>query len=416
MKWKTKALAEITHVVTKGTTPTTMGRQFTDSGINFIKAEALNGDSSLESHSFAFIDAETHEALLRSKLEPDDVLVTIAGAQVGRCGFVKPEHTPANTNQAVGIIRVDKEKANPRFVYFFFKQPATFALCQSLGAAQAAQPNVTLTALRGFQIPYPSVSEQNRIADILAAYDELMENNRRRMWLLENAARFLYREWFVCLRFPGQEHSPITTDGLPQGWEKKRLDEVAKVNRASLPGSHDGVIEYVDISAVVPGQISETSVLEFRDAPSRARRIVKHGDIIWSCVRPNRRSHAVIWSPPENLIVSTGFAVITPTAVPTSFLYFATTTDAFVGYLENHAKGAAYPAVVAGDFERASVVVPSKQLLTSFNEIVEPMLSQLHNLRLQNDKLRAARDLLLPRLMSGELKSERELPTLIHAF
>jgi hypothetical protein len=72
----------------------------------------------------------------------------------------------------------------------------------------------------------------------------------------------------------------------------------------------------------------------------------------------------VIWSPPENLIVSTGFSVITPAAAPTSFLYYATTTDAFVGYLENHAKGAAYPAVVAGDFERASVVVPTKRLLT----------------------------------------------------
>lgn len=168
MKWKRKALAEITHVVTKGTTPTTMGRQFTSSGINFIKAEALNGDSSLDSESFAFIDEETHEALLRSKLEADDVLVTIAGASVGRCGFLKHEHAPANTNQAVGIVRVDKQKANPRFVYFFFKQPETFALCQSLGAAQAAQPNVTLTALRSFQIPYPTIPEQNRIAGILS--------------------------------------------------------------------------------------------------------------------------------------------------------------------------------------------------------------------------------------------------------
>jgi type I restriction enzyme S subunit len=131
--------------------------------------------------------------------------------------------------------------------------------------------------------------------------------------------------------------------------------------------------------------------------------VVKHGDIIWSCVRPNRRSHAVIWNPPENLIVSTGFAVITPVAAMTSFIYYATTTDAFVGYLENHARGAAYPAVVAADFERALILVPSKQLLKSFDEIVEPMLSQIHNLHLQNQKLRAARDLLLPRLMSGDI-------------
>jgi len=111
----------------------------------------------------------------------------------------------------------------------------------------------------------------------------------------------------------------------------------------------------------------------------------------------------VIWQPPSNLIVSTGFAVITPTELPTSYLYQATTTDAFVGYLENHARGAAYPAVVAGDFERAEIFVPSRILVASFDELAQPLLAQIHNLRQQNQKLRAARDLLLPRLMSGEI-------------
>jgi hypothetical protein len=177
----------------------------------------------------------------------------------------------------------------------------------------------------------------------------------------------------------------------------------AEVNRESLGSSFDGEIEYVDISSVTPGQINETAVYDFHDAPSRARRVVRHGDIIWSCVRPNRRSHAVIWQPSSNLIVSTGFAVLTPRTVPTAFLYFATTTDAFVGYLENHARGAAYPAVVSGDFERAKLLIPSRALLMSLTDFVEPTLSQIHYLRVQNQKLRAARDLLLPRLMNGEI-------------
>lgn len=120
-------------------------------------------------------------------------------------------------------------------------------------------------------------------------------------------------------------------------------------------------------------------------------------------MRPNRRSYAVIWQPPTNLVASTGFAVLSPRSAPTAFLYFATTTDAFVGYLENHARGAAYPAVVAGDFQRAELRVPSRSLLASFDEFVEPTLTQVHNVRIQNQKLRAARDLLLPRLMSGEI-------------
>jgi len=175
------------------------------------------------------------------------------------------------------------------------------------------------------------------------------------------------------------------------------------VNRETLDSSFDGEIEYVDIAAVTPGRINETTTYDFRDAPSRARRVVRHGDIIWSCVRPNRRSHAVIWQPASNLIASTGFAVITPKTVPTPFLYQAIITDAFVGYLENHARGAAYPAVVAGDFERAETLVPKRVLVEAFNQQAEPLLAQIHNLNLQNQKLRAARDLLLPRMMSGEI-------------
>ena len=265
-----------------------------------------------------------------------------------------------------------------------------------------AQPKLSQQNLKQIKISLPDYATQREIADVLSAYDELMENNRRRMELLEESARLLYREWFVRLRFPGHEHARLT-HGIPQGWEKKRLDAIAEVNRATLPSSFDGEIEYVDIASVVPGQITETTTFAFQDAPSRARRIVQHGDIIWSCVRPNRRSHAVIWKPSDNLIVSTGFAVITPSGAPSTFIYFATTTDAFVGYLENHARGAAYPAVVAADFERAEILVPPKRLLQLFDEFSEPTFSQIQNLRQQNQKLRAARDLLLPRLMSGEM-------------
>jgi type I restriction enzyme S subunit len=256
--------------------------------------------------------------------------------------------------------------------------------------------------LANFPILLPKPSIQRRAIEVISAYDDLIENNRRRMELLEEAARQLYREWFVRLRFPGREHTRII-NGVPEGWEKKKLADVAELNRESLGNSFDGQIEYVDIAAVTPGQINETTVYEFNDAPSRARRVVRHGDIIWSCVRPNRRSHAVIWQPASNLIVSTGFAVITPTALPTSFLYQAITTDSFAGYLENHARGAAYPAVVAGDFERAEILVPATSLVGAFNDFAEPLLGQRHNLRVQNQKLRAARDLLLPRLMSGEI-------------
>lgn len=118
MKWQELPVEKVALLITKGTTPTTLGEAFTDQGVNFIKAEALNGDSNLDSKGFAFIDEKTHELLKRSILQNEDVLITIAGAKTGMCGFVREEHLPANTNQAVGIVRIDKEKAVPRFIYY----------------------------------------------------------------------------------------------------------------------------------------------------------------------------------------------------------------------------------------------------------------------------------------------------------
>jgi type I restriction enzyme S subunit len=340
-----------------------------------------------------------HNELDRYGLKYGDI-VMCEGGEPGRCAIWKEPVPGMMIQKALHRIRA-RECLDHRFLFYSFLHKGRMGCFTSLftGATIKHLPRQHLAKV---EIEFPTLEIQNRISDILSAYDDLIENNRRRMALLEESARLLYREWFVRLRFPGYEHTRIV-DGVPEGWERRKLDDVASINQANINSSYDGDIEYIDISSVTPGSINETTSFNIREAPSRARRIVRHGDIIWSCVRPNRRSHAVIWQPSESFIASTGFAVITPDSLPTSFLYQAVTTDLFVGYLENHAKGAAYPAVVAGDFERAEILCPSPSLVTAFDNIVEPLLSQFHNLHLQNQKLRAARDLLLPRLMSGEI-------------
>lgn len=350
-----------------------------------------------ESVPYCEVDDSDRE---RFALEVGDIVVARTGATVGYAKLIR-ESVDAVFASYLVRFRVDPEKAHPGFVGRLIESHIYKSFVQAR-VGGAAQPNASAPVLGGFEFSLPTRRTQTRIANILSAYDDLIENNLRRMKLLEEAARQIYREWFARLRFPGREHTHINS-GVPEGWELMRLSEVAEVNRKSLPGNHDGEIEYVDISSVTLGSINETRRYDFREAPSRARRVVQHGDIIWSCVRPNRRSYAVIWQPAPNVIASTGFAVITPMSVPTAFLLQATTTDAFVGYLENHARGAAYPAVLAGDFERAEILIPRAALVEAFNELAEPLLSQAHNLRLQNARLRAARDLLLPRLLSGEI-------------
>jgi type I restriction enzyme S subunit len=325
--------------------------------------------------------------------ETGDLIFCVRGSTTGRMNWADRKYS---LGRGVCAIRGASEHDTSYIKYCLDHR--LDALLQFAGGTTF--PNLTQDAIKDFEIPFPQ--SRIRIAETLSAYDDLIENNRRRMALLEESARLLYQEWFVRLRFPGHEHVRIK-NGIPEGWTRESLREIAKVNRANMGRSFDGKIDYIDIASVTPGQINETTHYDFKEAPSRARRIVQHGDVIWSCVRPNRKSHAVIWRPSPYLIASTGFAVITPIRVPTSYLLQATTTTDFVGYLENHAKGAAYPAVVADDFERALILVPSTAILDVFNDFAEPLFEHCYFLKQQNLKLRTARDLLLPRLMSGEV-------------
>ncbi|MBK7001883.1 MAG: restriction endonuclease subunit S [Rhodoferax sp.] len=367
--------------------------------ICILKTGKLDSNAAVAGGQFPFFTC-AQETFRIDKAAFDTEAVLLGGNNAAGIYPLKYFNGEFNAYQRTYVIEaLDKSVLSIRFLYYSLQQSLAHFQSMSIGAATQY---LTKSLLNNFNVLLPSISIQNSIVDILSTYDDLIENNRRRMALLEESARLLYREWFVRLRFPGYEHTPIV-DGVPQGWERKTLGEVTDINQRNVANAFDGEIEYIDIASVTRNSVNETTTYEFRDAPGRARRIVRHGDIIWSCVRPNRRSHAVIWQPAENLVASTGFVVISPKSLPTSFLYQAVTTDLFVGYLENHAKGAAYPAVVSGDFERATILVPTPALITAFDDFAESLLWQTQNLRLQNHKLRAARDLLLPRLMSGEL-------------
>ena len=378
--------------------------QFTSDGMKVINVSNILPDGSIElSNTDKHISLNEFETrYTHFAVDENDIVLASSGNSYGKVGRIRSDHLPLMMNTSViRFHSADRSILNDDYLYAFLRSPDFHSQVNAF-VIGGAQPNFGPSHLKQMTIPVPPLAVQERIANAVSAYDDLIENNRRRMALLEESARLLYQEWFVHLRFPGHEHVRVNK-GRPEGWTRESLREIAKVNRASMGRSFDGKIDYIDIASVTPGQINETTHYDFKEAPSRARRILQHGDIIWSCVRPNRKSHAVIWRPSPYLIASTGFAVITPMSVPTSYLLQATTTTDFVGYLENHAKGAAYPAVVADDFERALILVPSKAILDVFNDFAEPLFEQCYFLRQQNLKLRTARDLLLPRLMSVEV-------------
>lgn len=401
-----KKLRDITSKIGSGATPRGGKESYKDSGITLIRSLNVY-DFKFEKDGLAYIDDQQANELSNVEVLPDDILLNITGASVARCCIVPRQLLPARVNQHVAIVRVNKALAEPRYVLYTINSPAYKQHLLGLAQGGATREALTKDTIGDFQVDLPSLDTQKKVSATLSAYDDLIENNTRRIQILEEMARMIYREWFVNFRFPGHEQAKFVESALgriPEGWNVKALGELISVNALSLsPKTPPEQIKYIDIASVSPGKIEKVEELNFLEAPGRARRIVNHGDIIWSCVRPNRKSYALILNPPENLIVSTGFAVLTPASVPYTYLYLAVTTDGFVGYLTNHATGAAYPAVNTEDFKKAEILLPDERILDLFHEKIFPLLVYQQNLLKKNEVLRQTRDLLLPKLISGQV-------------
>lgn len=341
------------------------------------------------------------QAHRRIQLPNKTVCVVCIGATIGK---VCMTDGVSLSNQQINSVIPTKAEFDPDFVYYL---STTLKDALVAFAGGAATPIINKSAFSSIKLLVPDFHVQRKIAAILSAYDELIENNQRRIALLEKLAEEIYREWFVRLRFPGHEKVKLVK-GIPLGWRVAELKELAAVNPSSISQrDKPETILYVDISSVSTNRVEEVTEYSFNDAPGRARRRVNHGDVIWSSVRPANRAYCLVYEPPENLIVSTGFAVIRPNAsTPFSFLSFAVTSNPFVDQMTTVAKGAAYPATSFDDFGKAKLLIPSDDLLKGFHEKAEPLFHQKHLLQKQSERLKQTRDLLLPRLISGKLSVE----------
>lgn len=375
------------------------GPEDPETGVIFIRGGDISNGSINESN-LRTITQEVSRPYARTILRGGEVIMSLVG-NPGEVAVVPDRLAGANLARQAGLIALRPEIYAPYIKYYLMAPQGRGELFQRTQGA--VQQVINLSDLKRVKVRLPSRHVQERIADILSAYDDLIESNRRRIALLEEAARLLYREWFVHFRFPGHEHIPLS-DGLPEGWERRKLGEVAETNRESYRAKElPDEIDYIDISSVAQGRVVSKTRMPVSEAPGRARRKVRDGDVIWSNVRPNLRAYALILDPDDLDVVSTGFTVLSASSVPFTWLYMFVTMDGFVGHLINHATGAGYPAVRPDDFERAELVLPPKPLLDNFHEATEPNFRLIRILDQQNRKLAEARDLLLPRLMNREI-------------
>jgi len=382
-EWKTIKLRQLTNLITKGTTPTSLGYEFTSSGINFIKIEAITEEGNIDISKVAAISEECHEALKRSQLEINDILFSIAGA-LGVVSIVNGDILPANTNQALAIIRLDN-KESLGFISNFLKTQNIQSAIMKIKAG-AAQPNISLGQLGDFDIFLPQLPEQQKIADCLTSLDDLIAAQSQKVAALQTYKKGLMQNLFPAegesvprLRFPEFESAGE--------WEEKKLEDVCEINpsNGNLPES----FVYIDLESVVAGQLISKKKIYRDDAPSRAQRLLKNGDVIYQTVRPYQKNNFYCDFNDENTYVaSTGYAQLRAFGV-SRFLYQLVHTETFVTKVIARCAGGNYPAISSSELAEITVTNPPDpkeqqriaELLTALDEQISAQGEALAGLK-----------------------------------
>lgn len=394
----TAGLIEICALVTDGTHDSP---KIQTSGVPFIKGKHISSGR-IDFETCDFITEEDHiKCIKRVKPQVGDVLFANIGS-VGDVARVTDEREFSIKN--IALFRPDPAKVDATYFYYLVVSPAFRGVFLNVRSG-AAQPFISLEGFRSHRFPYnPDKTKQRRIGELLSVYDELMENNRRRMALLEEAARLLYREWFVRFRFPGHEHTRIT-NGVPEGWDDCRVSDFGQVVTGKTPITKEPENYAGDIPFIkTPDMHGNVFVIETETRLTEKGANTQRGKFV----------------PPNTLLVSCigTIGVVSMTSARAQFnqqinavLPFEGTHGCYLFFalrdlkeaMEAIGGGATMGNVNKTKFEGLAVLKPATSLLREFHEFCAPLFQQIQLLSVQNLRLRTARDVLVPRLMSGEI-------------
>lgn len=303
------------------------------------------------------------------------------------------------------VFRNKEGISDPRYVFYLaysdiIRKPAEKSMSGASGRQRA-----DLASIKDLEIPAPPLPIQRKIASILSAYDDLIENNTRRIKILEEMAQTIYREWFVHFRFPGHEKVKMVESEMgliPEGWEVKTLGDIVENVRTKLkPGLHLEPLPYVPIDCIPRRSLALTTTKPASEAKSSLIGFKKK-DILFGAMRPY--FHKVVLAPFDGITRQTCFVLGSKEPENYPFNLFTIFEDSTVEYASNHSTGSTIPyASWDGGLSEMPIVKPPKSLSKSFGAIVKSMLDLIEEMIARNRILRQTRDLLLPKFISGEI-------------
>lgn len=345
---------------------------------------------------------ETHK---RTMLEVDDILLTNSGT-IGRMAFVTDREATTKTTfqKSVAIIKPDKQKVLPRYLYYQLQNCVPQFINSSNGSAQK---NLLLSTMRTFQIEIEENCEkQEKIANTLFAYDDLIENNQKQIKLLEEAAQRLYKEWFVDLRFPGHENTKIV-DGVPEGWNWCKLEDAIQFD-PKVTLTKERMKQFIPMSALsTSSMVLDES--QFTETTSNSGSKFQNGDTLLAritpCLENGKTAYVSGLKSSEGAVGSTEYIVMRAKTINAYMVYLLARTDDFRQSAINSMSGSDGRQRVKSDkLKMLDYLHPTSELVEKFENVEEPIFEKIYRLSKQMQQAKQARDLLLPKLMSGEVE------------
>jgi type I restriction enzyme S subunit len=380
--------------------------QFTDSGMKVINVKNILLDGTIDtSNSYRFISLEE----FRNKynhfaIQSGDIVVSSSGWSYGKVGRIKSADLPLMMNTSVIRFRpLNGENLDSDYLYNFLRSPFFRNQIESF-IIGCQQPNFGPAHIKRMVIPIPPITTQRKIAAVLSAYDDLIENNRRRIEVLEEMARLLYREWFVNFRFPGHEQVKMVDSELrliPKGWEVKNLFDIAEVTYGFPFKSKQFTEKPIGKPVIRIRDIKNSITKTFTTESAADKYIVCNGDILvgmdgdfhrakWFGGKAYLNQRVVRFRPKNNL----------------SFYYLFLALEDPIKYFDSTVVGTTVAHLSDRHLRSINLIIPDKSLCERVKDMFDSLFKLELDLHLKNTNLRKTRDLLLPKLISGEIDVE----------
>ena len=395
--WDCSRLGDLTTRVGSGITPTGGERVYVTAGRPFLRSQNV-GWGILDLHDLAFITDETHASFPASEIKEGDVLLNITGASIGRSAVANIIVARGNVNQHVCEIRPDPEQIDSRFLNSYLLSDLGQKQIDSFQAGGNRQ-GLNYSQIRSFLVPRPPLYEQRAIAEALSDVDKLLGSLEKLI-----AKKRVIKQATMQQLLTGKARLP----GFSGEWETKRVGDISDIDPENLPSgtNPDFAFNYISLEQVDRGSLLGYSEERFWTAPSRARRVLRQGDVLMSTVRPNLMAHLLYYGQIPNAVCSTGFAVLRakPSLSVPGFLFAHLFGHIVNEQIEKTLAGSNYPSISGRDVKLLEIPYPPVTEQAAIATILSDMDAEIAALERRRDKARTIKQGMMQQLLTGRVR------------